>query len=223
MKKIAVSEQGSIKKSPLPVIRRLSIYHQVLWEMKAQRIEKVSSTVLATRLEYKPIQVRKDLQLLGLVGKPKIGFVVTELLDALEKFIGWGDEHKAILFGAGNLGTALLHYPWFSEYGVRFVAAFDASPSRSNIVVNNVPVYNIGHFQKYMKHHKIEFAVVAVPANAAQEVTDVIVASGITGIWNFSAIHLRVPGSVIVENALFTQSLAVLTRRLVENRATTKG
>jgi redox-sensing transcriptional repressor len=208
------------KKAPLPVLRRLSIYHQILTEMKERQVEMTSSTVISNAVEYKPIQVRKDLQILGLVGKPKIGFHVDELLDAIKRYVGWSREHRAILIGVGNLGSALLNFPWLAEYGLRFIAAFDASEKRSNIVVNHIPIHPISYFPKYVRTHNVDIAVIAVPITAAQDVTDMVVAAGVRGVWNFSATPLKVPSHVIVENALFTQSLAVLTRRLSEGKIT---
>jgi len=219
MAKTSVFEGQGLKKAPLPVLRRLSLYHQVLAELRERQVKTTSSTVISDTMEYKPIQVRKDLELTGLVGKPKVGFSVDELLDAIKRYLGWAREHRAILFGAGNLGSALLNYPWLAEYGLRIDAGFDADAMHSNILVNNIPIHHISYLPEYMKHETVDIAVVAVPIVAAQEVTDMIVAEGILGIWNFSATHLKVPSRVVVENASFTQSLAVLTRRLSEREA----
>jgi redox-sensing transcriptional repressor len=219
MRKIPVAPvTQSVKKAPLPILRRLSIYHQILTEMKERRVEMTSSTIISNAVEYKPIQVRKDLQILGLVGKPKIGFHVDELLDAIKRYVGWSKEHRAVLIGVGNLGSALLNYPWLAEYGLRFIAAFDVSKKRSTMIVNHIPIQPLNHFPKYVRTHTVDIAVIAVPISAAQDVTDMVVSAGIQGIWNFSATPLKTPAHVMVENAIFTQSLAVLTRRLSESK-----
>lgn len=204
------------KKAPLPLLRRMSVYHQILREMKERGVEITSSTGLSEAVEYKPIQIRKDLQATGIVGKPKIGFRVNDLLVAIENFIGWTKGYKAVLFGAGNLGSALLNYPWLSEYGLRFIAAFDVNPSRYNILINHIPVHPLNYFPRYIKSHSVDIGVIAVPISTAQDAANMIVSAGIKAIWNFSATHLKVPADVIVENASFTQSLVVLTRRLTE-------
>jgi redox-sensing transcriptional repressor len=213
-----VKTMKNSRKTSLPVLRRFSVYHHVLLELKQQGIQTTSSTKLSEILEYKPIQIRKDIQLTGLVGKPKKGFSVVELESAIKKFLGWSTGYKAVLFGAGSLGTALLKYPWIEEYGLHFVAAFDKVQTRSNILINNIPVYHTDFFSTFIKKHKIEIAVIAVPAESAQHVADSLVENGIHGIWNFSYTHLRVPAYVTVENAQFTQSLAILTRRLIESQ-----
>lgn len=203
-------------KTPAPIVRRLSIYHHLLRTLKAEGIETISSTKLAEMLEYTPILVRKDLEVTGLVGKPKTGYPVDELLEAISTFVGWSREWRAVLVGAGNLGNALLRYPWLYEHGLRFIAAFDNHPSRSNVVINNIPVYSIDFFDSFMNEQKVDIGVVAVPASATQKVVDLLVAKGVKGIWNFSNTHPKVPEGVIVENAVFTLSLAALTRRLLE-------
>jgi redox-sensing transcriptional repressor len=209
----------NVKKAPLPMVRRLAIYHHVLLEMKQRQIQTTSSTKLAEILEYKPIQVRKDLQLVGLTGKPKTGYRVDELEEAISRALGWSTGYQAVLVGAGNLGSALLNYPWIEEYGLRFIAAFDNAPDRSNILVNNIPVYSTKYFPTYASQYKIDIGVIAVPAEHAQGVADMIIDAGIDGIWNFSYTHIKTPSRVTVENALFTQSLAILTRRLIEKRS----
>jgi redox-sensing transcriptional repressor len=208
-------------KAPAPVIRRLSNYHHILLGMRERRIQRVSSTTLAEILEYKPIQVRKDLQLTGLVGKPRTGFDVDEVEAAISRFMGWTLECQAVLFGVGNLGSALLNYPWRDEYGLHFIAAFEREPERSNILINNIPVFSIEYFPTFAREHAIDIGVVAVPAEEAQTVAEMLMHNDIRGIWNFSHTHLKISGKTTVENALFTQSLAVLTRRLVESRIQT--
>jgi redox-sensing transcriptional repressor len=206
-------------KAPAPFIRRLSNYHHLLLGMRQRQVQTISSTTLAEILEYKPIQVRKDLQLAGLVGKPRMGFRVDEMVDAISLFLGWSLDTKAVLFGVGNLGSALLNYPWREEYGLRFIAAFESEEERSNILINNIPVYHISHFSTFATEHEINIGVIAVPADEAAPVADLIVANGISGIWNFTTTHLKTSGRTTVEDAFFTQSLAILTRRLIESRA----
>ncbi len=208
-------------KAPAPIIRRLSIYHHLLLGMRQRQIQSVSSTTLAEMLEYKPIQVRKDLQVAGLVGKPRTGFRVDELVEAISRFLGWSIDTRAVLFGVGNLGSALLSYPWREEYRLRVIAAFESAEERSNILINNVPVYHISHFSTFAKEHEIDIGIIAVPADEAQSVADLIVANGIGGIWNFTTTHLKTSVRTTVEDALFTQSLAILTRRLIESHMST--
>ncbi len=206
-------------KAPAPVIRRLSNYHHLLLGLRERNIRTVTSTTLAEILEYKPIQVRKDLQLAGIVGKPRTGFNVDAMEAAISRFMGWSQDCQAVLFGVGNLGSALLNYPWRDEYGLRFIAAFESDAARSNVLINNVPVFHFDYFETFAREHSVDIGVIAVPAEEAQPVADLLVRNGIRGIWNFSHTTLKIAGKTAVENALFTQSLAILTRRLVESRS----
>jgi redox-sensing transcriptional repressor len=209
------------RKAPAPVVRRLSNYHHLLLGLRQRHIQNVSSTTLAEILEYKPIQVRKDLQLAGLVGKPRTGFSVEEMEEAISRFLGWSLETQAVLFGVGNLGSALLKYPWRNEYGLRIIAGFESEEERSSILINNIPVFHISHFPTFAAEHTIDIGIIAVPPEQAQVVAEMLVENSIRGIWNFSHTHLKIAGKVTVEDALFTRSLAILTRRLVESRMQT--
>ena len=66
-------------------------------------------------------------------------------------------------------------------------------------------------------------AIFAVPASAAQAVTDTAVASGIRGILNFAPVVLRVPPEVVVRNVSFLQELAVLSYHLTESEGAGSG
>jgi redox-sensing transcriptional repressor len=76
-------------------------------------------------LNLVPVQVRKDLQYTGIVGRPKTGYSVDELVQSIETFLGWNNVNEAFLAGAGNLGTALLGHERFSRFGLQIVAALD--------------------------------------------------------------------------------------------------
>jgi redox-sensing transcriptional repressor len=204
------------------MVRRLSIFHHYLRALRAQGERTVSSTRIAEALGYTPILVRKDLQCTGLAGRPKTGYIIDELLQAINAFIGWSEQRAAVLFGAGNLGRALLNYPWLADHGLRFEAAFDVDRARVHDVINRIPVFPIARFDRYMKTHAIDIGVITVPAHAAQATADRMAARGIAGIWNFSNVHLTVPAGVILENADFTLSLATLTRRLKESHTSAR-
>jgi redox-sensing transcriptional repressor len=206
------------RKAPAPVIRRLSNYHHLLVGLKQSNRKTISSTTIAEMLEYKPIQVRKDLQLIGLVGRPKVGFRIAELTEAIQSFLGWKSNCRAILVGAGNLGKALLKYPWDDGYGIEIVAAFDADKKRSGVTINGIPVYHQSAFPAFAAKDRLDVGIIAVPAAAAQTVAEVLASNGIRGIWNFSPTHLKVSAPIAVVDAFFTQSLALLTRRMIEGR-----
>jgi redox-sensing transcriptional repressor len=93
---------------PQPSLRRLPQYHHYLKDLEAKGISRVSCSIIGLDLGLVPVQVRKDLQYTGIIGKPKTGYWVSELILDIETFLGWNNINEAFLVGAGNLGTALL-------------------------------------------------------------------------------------------------------------------
>jgi redox-sensing transcriptional repressor len=69
----------------------------------------------------------------------------------------------------------------------------------------------MGEFRKIVKRESIDIVVLAVPASAAQEVTDVAVAAGIRAVLNFSPGTLKVPPGVKLKNVDLTVSLESLS------------
>ncbi len=98
---------------PQPSLRRLPQYHHYLMDLEARGISQVSCSAIGRDLSCVPVQVRKDLQYTGIIGKPKTGYSVSELIRAIETFLGWNNVNEAFLVGVGNLGTALLGHERF--------------------------------------------------------------------------------------------------------------
>ena len=83
--------------------------------------------------------------------------------------------------------------------------------------VGGYPIYDIATLGDFVKEHKVDIAILTVPREPAQELTDVLVESGIRAIWNFTNVELDVGDSeVLVENIHFADSLLVLTYFLAE-------
>ena len=100
-------------------ISRLPKYLRYLKQIIDNGEENVSSAKMAEALCLNPIQVRKDLALISPVsGKPKLGFAARELVAALEDFLGCNNVKDALLIGVGGLGSTLLSYGGFKNYGL---------------------------------------------------------------------------------------------------------
>ncbi len=174
----------------------------------------VSSTFIANELRLDSTQVRKDVQYTNIIGKPKTGFDVNSLINAIQTCLNWNRYENAFLVGAGSLGTGMLGYKQFKDYGLNFVAAFDNDPEKVGQKIHGIEVLSIDRLPVLAQLMKIHLAVLTVPAKAAQECVDIMLKGGIVAIWNFAPTQIKVPKNVIVENAQFSQSLAVLTRKL---------
>ena len=102
-----------------PSIKRLPAYLNFIRQVKDEGYEFISGTVIAQELQIEPIQVRKDLAITGIIGKPKKGYPIIPLIAAIEHFLGWDDTRNAIIVGAGNLASALTGYPGFQNHGLK--------------------------------------------------------------------------------------------------------
>ncbi len=97
----------SMKLNYAPSIRRLPSYLHIIRAFQRTGEPYISGTWIANELNLEPIQVRKDLAITGIVGKPKKGYPVEQLIAAIEHYLAWDVEQKAMIVGAGNLGSAL--------------------------------------------------------------------------------------------------------------------
>ena len=202
---------------PQPSLRRLPEYHHYLVDLAARGIGRVSCSVIGRDLNLVPVQVRKDLQYTGIIGKPKTGYSVAELTQAIETFLGWNNINEAFLVGAGNLGTALLGHERFTKFGLRIVAAFDTDASKIGLWIHDKAVLPLDKLAGLASRMHVWMGIITVPAAEAQTVADLMVAGGIRAIWNFAPIRLRVPEDVIVHNEDLYCSLAGLSQKLAES------
>ena len=130
-----------IKIPAVPSIRRLPSYLHIVKQAQADCNTYISGTVIAEELHLEPIQVRKDLAITGIIGKPKKGYPVDELIAAIEHFLRWDTLQKAILIGAGNLGTALTGYQGFRDHGLAICAAFDIDKKKRGKKIHGIPIF----------------------------------------------------------------------------------
>ena len=201
---------------PVPSIRRLPLYLSFLRQLREQKVEVVSSTRIAEELGLTGIQVRKDLAMTGIVGRPKIGHSINELVSHIESFLGWDKPRPAFLVGVGHLGTALLGYKGFKQENLDIVASFDSDPEKIGKTILGRPTFPVSEFSQKAKEMNVQCAILTVPAQFAQATADMMVESGIIGIWNFAPVQIFVPDSVIVENVSLSSSYAVLSQRLTQ-------
>jgi redox-sensing transcriptional repressor len=199
---------------PQASLRRLPLYHHYLVEMQAKGITRVSTSVIGRELNLVPVQVRKDLQYTGIVGKPKTGYEVGELIQSIELFLGWNNVNEAFLVGAGNLGTALLGHERFSRFGLRIVAAFDTDPSKIGTWIHDKAVLPLDKLPDLAQRMGVHLGILTAPAEVAQTIADRMVEAGIQAIWNFAPVRLRVPERIFVHNEDLYSSLASLSWKL---------
>lgn len=209
-------------KIPKPTIKRLAIYYRCLDNMLSEGKEYVSSKELAEKLKIKSSQVRKDLSYFGEFGKRGVGYNVKSLAAELKKIIGIDRRWRVVVVGAGNIGRAITNYPGLYKNRFDVIAVFDSDPHKIGLSAGVAgPIKPMEDLEKVVKSKKVEIGVIAVPAEAAQEVADSLVKAGIKGIVNFAPVTINVPPEVVVEDVDITVSFKTLAyhlRRLGRSR-----
>jgi redox-sensing transcriptional repressor len=198
-------------------IRRLSIYTRCLLQLEEDGVKTVSSQELAERFNLNSAQVRKDLAYFGEFGVRGIGYYVAGLKAELQRILGLDREWAVVLVGFGNLGSALFHYKGFTRQGFKVVAIVDENPAKIGREVERVPVIASRDMAREVKARGIQIAILAVPAEAAQAVTDELVAAGIRAVLNFAPTRLRVPRDVSLKNVDLSIELETLSFYLAKS------
>jgi redox-sensing transcriptional repressor len=194
-------------------------YLRILKDLVATDQKTVSATFLAKMLGFEPIVVRKDFDPLPITGKSGVGYDIHELIKAIEDHLGWNNITDAFLVGTGNLGSALLGYRGFEQYGVKIVLAFDVDPAKTHRTINDVHVLPVDEFPLMAERMKVQIGILAVPAEFAQGIANKMIQAGICGIWNFAPVKLTVPENVVVQNEDLAEGLAVLSVKLDRSKA----
>ncbi len=199
---------------PSPAVQRLSLYLRQLEDMAGLGIQKTSSRQLAEALKLDSAQVRKDFAYFGQFGRPGVGYRVEPLIEALRRILGTDRTWKVVVIGAGDLGRALLRYKGFLSKGFELVAAFDISSTKVGKKVGTAEVYPLEQIEQIIATHSVKLAVVAVPTESAQQVTDRLCAAGVMGILNFAPVILDVPDGVTVAPVDLAAKLEQLSFRV---------
>ena len=205
---------ANVKVQKLPTIRRLPTYLYKLSEMRKAGISIVATPELARYMNLGEIVIRKDLAVTGVTGQPGVGYKVKELIEAIKSYLNWDNASEAILVGAGSLGSALLGYEGFEEYGLKILAAIDADPRKIGTEIHGRSVFGVERLEELVRRLQVRIGIICVPAAFAQEVADAMVAGGIRAIWNFANVSLKVPEEVVVQREVIAGGLAVLSVKM---------
>ena len=197
------------------VIRRLPKYYRYLGELLSRGINRISSKELADKMNLTASQIRQDLNCFGGFGQQGYGYNVETLRAEIGKILGLDNEYNAVLVGVGNLGHAFVQHIDFEGAGFNLIAAFDLNPEVIGTRVGRVEVLDFNKIEDFCKKNRIDVAVLCVPKQAANQVTDKFIECGITSFWNFTYedISLNHPG-IIVENVHLGDGLMTLCYRI---------
>lgn len=192
---------------------RLSVYLRCLNTLAAAGIKTVSSKSLAEQFNLNSAQIRKDLAYFGEFGTRGVGYRVAELHEHLTRILGLDTAHRVGIIGAGHLGTALANYNGFSASNFAVVALFDNDRARIGHTVGDarINVYDVRRITRVVRDERIDVAVIAVPARAAQRVLNQVMSAGIKAVLNFAPARLETRPGVKVKTVDLTISLESLS------------
>ncbi len=200
-----------LTKIPEMTIRRLSVYTRCLLQLEEDGVKTISSQELAERFSLNSAQVRKDLAYFGEFGVRGIGYYVSGLKAELQRILGLDREWAVALVGFGNLGSALFHYKGFARQGFRIAVVIDDDPGKIGRQIDSVPIVPSRDMAREIKARGVQIAIVAVPPEAAQTVTEQLVAAGIKAVLNFAPTRLRVGREVRLKNVDLSIELETLS------------
>jgi redox-sensing transcriptional repressor len=173
-------------------VQRLSLYLRELDTAAAAGRHTISSSTIARAFSITDAQVRRDLACLGQAGRPGVGYQAAGLAGRIRKALSLDRTWRLAIVGAGKIGTALMGSPHFAGEGFRVVIAFDTNPQLHGTSVAGVPVMPLEQLAAVVRAEQVELAVLAVPAEVAQDVATQLVKAGVRGILNFAPAPLRV-------------------------------
>jgi redox-sensing transcriptional repressor len=204
----------AMRKVAESTVRRLSLYLRFLEEFEGQGVETVSSGALASRGGTTSAQVRKDLSFFGSFGKRGLGYPVPELADRLREILGLKQRYQVGMIGAGKIGSALVQYRGFKQRGFDIVVIFDSDPAKIGKQWNGLTIQDIATLETEFARRPLGMAVLVTPADAAQPVTDRLVALGVKAVLNFAPVQLVVPDDVVVKTVNLALELETLSYAL---------
>ena len=198
---------------PIPeaTVGRLPVYLRALVEMAEEGVATVSSEVLAEAAGVNSAKVRKDLSHLGSYGTRGVGYDVAYLIHQMRRELGLTQPWPIVIVGIGNLGQALANYRGFVERGFRTAALVDIDPAKIGRRVDGLRIRPLSDLADIVDEMQAAIGVICTPVQAAQQVADAMVASGIRSILNFAPVVLAVPEGVSVRKVDLGIELQILT------------
>ncbi|MEN8172127.1 MAG: redox-sensing transcriptional repressor Rex [Chloroflexota bacterium] len=182
------------------IIGRLPIYLRTLQRMAHADQHMTSSQELGERLGLSAAQIRKDLSQFGEFGKQGTGYNISFLIEQLQRILKLDRVWDMAIVGAGDVGRALAFYQGFRNRGFQTTMIFDNDKNKVGTKIGELTVTCTDEMVSAISKAGIKISMVAVPADVAQLVTDLLVEAGVKAILNYAPIQLAAPEDVRVEN-----------------------
>jgi redox-sensing transcriptional repressor len=184
---------------PNIVVGRLPLYLRTLQLMNLEGRRVTSSQELGERLGISAAQIRKDLSQFGEFGKQGTGYNIEFLTEQLRQILCVNKVWDVAVVGIGDVGHALARYQGFSNRGFKIVLLFDNDPKKIGTNVGGFIVQDIGEMVEKIKEVGVQIAMLSVPVDHAQQVTNMLVDAGVKAILNYAPINIAVPTDVHVQ------------------------
>jgi redox-sensing transcriptional repressor len=185
---------------PARTVERLSKYRRMLSKYHSIDGAHIFSHDLARLLNLTPVQVRRDLMLLGLSGNHRKGYNIKELVTLIGKVIDDEQGQNIAVVGMGNLGSAITAFIHKADTKLHIAATFDIDPRKIHTGDSGISCFSIGEINDKVNEYSISMAVLTVPPAVAVDVTKILVQAGVKGILNFTSVHLDVPKNVYLKD-----------------------
>ena len=208
-----------MKQLPHKTVERLSQYRRALFQIFSKDKTHVFSHEIAQMLHITPVQVRRDLMLIGYSGNLRRGYDIKELIELIARIIDTDKGQRVAVIGVGNLGKAIISYFKGKRTKLSIVAAFDVNPDKINRIYDGVPCFHSDSIADIVKEKSISIGIITVPADQAPVIAETLVIAGIKGILNYSPKSLNVSPYVYLEEYDMITSLekvAFFTKRIEE-------
>ncbi|AZV61673.1 MULTISPECIES: redox-sensing transcriptional repressor Rex [Bacillales] len=187
-------------KIPQATAKRLPLYYRFLKNLHSSGKQRVSSAELSEAVKVDSATIRRDFSYFGALGKKGYGYNVNYLLSFFRKTLDQDELTKVALIGVGNLGTAFLNYNFMKNNNTKIEMAFEVSEEKVGKRIADVPIYHMDQIDTLLQENNITAAILTVPAQVAQTITDRLVKADIKGILNFTPARLTVPPSIRVHH-----------------------
>lgn len=190
---------------PKSTVNRLSKYRRLLSRYRYLEQPHIFSHDLARMVGVHPVQVRRDLMLIGISGNHRKGYKVNDLIDRIDTTLDHGKINRVCLVGIGKLGRAILHFLNETDNNLLIKAAFDLDPTITGQDYEGVPAYHIGEMAHIIKEEEIDIAIITIPSDDLDNIAQLLTGAGIKGILNF------VPGQLVVPEDVYVKECDVIT------------
>ncbi len=192
---------------PQNTIERMCAYRRILYRWHVRGKDRFYSHELAEEAGISAAQVRRDLMPLSKSGTPKSGYLTADFMTELGLVLEGEEEQRAILVGAGKLGNSILSYFAGRRPNIRIAAAFDSDPAKVGKIVGGCPCLPMTDLEETVRKNGAVVAILTVPGSAAQAIASTVVGAGVRAILNFTAVKLKVPEGVYVDDIDFSIAL----------------